>query len=223
MVMTHSDDDGLILPPKVASAQVVIVPILHKEESKEAVLSYAKEIQKELKKLSYHGYPLQVVLDEREMRGGDKVWSWIKKGVPIRLEIGPRDVSAGQVCLTRRDRPHKEMNAISKEALLTSVISTLDAIQASLYDRALAYREKHTHRIDSKEEFYRFFTAKKEGEIHGGFALCHWNGDPKIEEKVKEDLNVTIRCIPLDLPEEEGVCLFSGEKSLKRVLFAKSY
>jgi prolyl-tRNA synthetase len=225
LVMTHSDDDGLVLPPRIASAHIAIIPILHKEETKQEVLEYCRKVAKELRSLSYFGSPLQVVLDERDMRGGEKAWSWIKKGVPIRIEIGPRDVAADKLCVMRRDKPHKEVAFLMREEFSQKVVSLLDEIHDSLYQKALTYRLKHTHKIDSKEEFYRFFTPKnsEQPEIHGGFALCHWSEDPAVEEKVKEDLNVTIRCIPLDAPEEEGVCVISGKKSRRRVIFAKSY
>lgn len=225
VVMTHSDDDGLILPPRVASAHIVIIPILHKEETNEQVLQYCKELAKELRAIYYFDQKLQVVLDEREMRGGEKAWSWIKKGVPIRLEVGPRDVANGKVCMTRRDKPHKETSFLSKQELFEKICPTLDEIHDNLYQRALSFREEHTHKIDSKEEFYRFFTPKNEQnpEIHAGFALCHWSEDPEVEEIVKKDLNVTIRCIPLDAKEEEGLCIITGKKSKRRVIFAKSY
>ncbi len=225
MIMTHSDDDGLILPPRVASAQVVIIPILHKEDTREAVLSYCRSLAAELKTSLYAGYPLQVIVDEREMRGGDKVWSWIKKGVPLRVEVGPRDMAQDKVCVTRRDRPHKETTAIAKADFISQVPQVLDQIHESIYEKAKAFLQGHTHKIDSKEEFYKFFTPKNEEdpEIHGGFALCHWSGEPEEEELVKKDLNVTIRCIPLDSLEEEGFCVISGKKSKRRVIFAKSY
>jgi len=224
-VMVHSDDDGFILPPRIASAQVVIIPILHKEETKAEVLAACRALADELRKVSYFGYPLQVICDEKDGRGGDKVWSWIKKGVPVRVEIGPRDVAAGKVCSYRRDRPHKESAIVSKEEFVSGLPSLLDEIHEGMYQKALAFKKAHSKRIDNKEEFYKFFTPKnpEQPEIHGGFALCHWSEDPEVEEIVKRDLNVTIRCIPLDSEEEEGVCVISGKKSPRRVIFAKSY
>lgn len=225
LVMTHSDDDGLILPPRVASAQIVIIPVLHKEESKKEVLDACRSLAEELRKVYYFGHPLQVVLDEKEIRGGEKVWSWIKKGVPLRVEIGPRDVINGKVCVTRRDRPHKETTFLGREELIQKVPSLLDEVHNALYEKALAFRDSNIIKIDTKEEFYRFFTPKnpEQPEVHGGFAFSHWSGDAEVEEIVKKDLNVTIRCIPLDSPEEEGTCVISGKKSKKRVIFAKSY
>jgi prolyl-tRNA synthetase len=157
-------------------------------------------------------------VDRRDLRSGEKSWGWIKKGIPLRLEVGLREIEAGVLKICRRDKPHKETTAFSLEG----VTHLLEEIQASLLAKATQFRDLHTVEIDSRQEFYDFFTAKGD-EIHGGFALSHWNGDPAIEAKVKEDLNVTIRCIPLHLPAKEGKCIFTGERSLQRVLFAKAY
>ncbi len=225
MVMAHSDDDGLVLPPRVASSHVVIIPIIHKEETKEEVLSYCHQLAKDLRGVQYFGKGLHVTIDERDLRGGEKTWSWIKKGVPLRIEIGPRDIASGNLGVMRRDRPHKEVTVFARETFTLEVAKLLDQIHETIYQKALEFRNAHTHKIDSKEEFYRFFTAKNadQPEIHGGFALCHWSGDPEVEEQVKKDLNVTIRCIPLDSPLEDGICVISGKKSKQRVIFAKSY
>lgn len=218
MIMAHGDDDGLILPPRVASAHLVIIPIIHSEETKSTLLNYCHKLAERLKTQMYQGQPLQVIVDTRDLRGGEKSWGWIKKGVPLRLEVGMRELEAGKLQVFRRDRPHKEGTPFSEEG----VIVLLEEIQASLLAKATAFRDMHTVAIHSKKEFYDFFTAKAE-EIHGGFALCHYNGDAKLEEKLKEDLNVTIRCIPLHLPPEKGTCLFTGAPSAQRVIFAKAY
>lgn len=218
LIMTHSDDDGLVLPPRIASAHLVIIPILHNKEAEATVMKYCDELQERLKKTFYQDLPLRVIVDKREMRGGEKSWGWIKKGIPLRLEVGMREIESGNLQVARRDKPHKEMTTFKE----TEVVSLLEEIQANLLAKAVAFRDEHTVEINSQKEFYDFFTAKGE-EIHGGFALCHWNGDPQIEAKVKEDLNVTIRCIPHHLPKQEGTCIFTGEKSTQRVIFAKSY
>lgn len=218
MIMAHSDDDGLVLPPRVASAHLVIIPIIHNEEARGKVMGYVETLAARLKKVRYLDQPLRIIVDARDLRGGEKTWGWIKKGVPLRVEVGLREIEAGKLQVARRDRPHKEMTPFIEE----KVVALLEEIQSNLLEKATAFRDQHTVTIDSKKEFYEFFTAKGE-EIHGGFALCHWNGDPAIEAKVKEDLNVTIRCIPLYLPLEEGACIFTGERSARRVIFAKSY
>jgi prolyl-tRNA synthetase len=217
LVMTHGDDDGLVLPPKIASAHMVIIPIIHKEESRDDVIRYCKQLAGELRHVMYDGKPLTVIVDERDMRGGDKSWSWIKKGVPVRLEIGPRDIAEDKVMLFRRDKPHKESLGLGRGQLIAQIGEILDLIQDGLYDRALKFRDAHIKKIDNRDEFYRFF------ENDGGFAYSHFSGDPIAEETLKKDLSVTIRCIPLGWESDTGSCIMTGKKSERRVLFAKAY
>src|SRR6185295_14845691 len=165
----------------------VLIPIVHNAETQGAVLSYCEELAKSLRSVHYHGLPLQVIVDKRDLRGGEKTWGWIKKGIPLRLEIGPREMEAEQFALARRDKPHKETTSVRKGELPHRIPQILDEVQ-----KALRFRNQHTVKIDKKSDFNDFFTGSGD-EIHGGFALCHWNGDPAIEAKVKEDLNVTIR------------------------------
>lgn len=218
LIMAHSDDDGLVLPPRIASAHLAIIPIIHNEEARAKVMGACNDLAKQLRSIQYEGEPLRVNVDARDMRGGEKNWGWIKKGVPLRLEVGLREIEAGRFTVCRRDQPHRETTPFSVEG----VVPLLEEIQQNLLKRASAFRDLHTVEIGSRKEFYDFFTAKGE-EIHGGFALCHWNGDPAIEAKVKEDLGATIRCIPLHLKPEEGKCIFTGEKSVRKVIFAKAY
>jgi len=225
VVMAHGDDDGLVLPPRLAPAHVAILPVIHKEQTRAQVLDYCEKLATELRGLRYDGQPVRVELDARDVRGGEKVWSWIKKGVPIRLEIGPRDIAKDAVFAGRRDRPHKQCVSIPRAQFVQTLTEQLDEIQQALLDRARAFRQQHSVRIDSKEAFYDFFTPenREKPEIHGGFALCHWSGDPEVEDQVKQDLQVTIRCIPSDAPTEQGTCPFSGKPSPRRVVFAKAY
>ena len=218
MIMAHSDDDGLVLPPHVASAHLAIIPIIHSDETRTKIMSYCDELAGRLRTISYEGQSLKVIVDARDLRGGEKSWSWIKKGIPLRMEVGLREMEAGQLHLYRRDKPHKETTPFSIEG----IVALLEEIQAHLLAKATAFRDRHTVEINHQKEFYDFFTAKGE-EIHGGFALCHWNGDPRVEAKVKEDLNVTIRCIPMHQKREAGKCIFTGEPSHQRVIFAKAY
>ncbi|HSX26852.1 MAG TPA: proline--tRNA ligase [Chlamydiales bacterium] len=222
LVMAHSDDDGLVLPPRIASSHLVLIPIIHSEEARAKVLSYCEDLAASLRQQYYDGQPLKVIVDTRDMRGGEKTWNWIKKGVPLRLEIGPREVDAEQFSLARRDKAHRDTTSLSRKDFEVQITSILNDIQANLLAKATHFRNQHTVKIDTLKDFYAFFTPKAD-EIHGGFALAHWNEDPAFEAKVKEDLNVTIRCIPLPIANEEGTCIFSGQKSPRRVIFAKAY
>ncbi|MCB1107529.1 MAG: proline--tRNA ligase [Chlamydiia bacterium] len=217
MIMTHGDDDGLVLPPRIASAQIVILPLIHKPEAKEKVLAYCRELKKKLQKIHYCEDPLTVQLDEREIRSGEKVWSWIKKGVPIRIEVGPRELEENQLSIAKRNKGHKDFEKQSEEELLKTITHQLEEIQRDLYQKAKAFQESHVKEVNTKEEFYDFF----KNEI--GFASCHWSGDPAVEDLVQKDLSVTIRCIPSDGNKEKGLCPFTGKESPQRVLFAKSY
>jgi len=225
LIMTHGDDDGLIVPPRLAPSHIVILPVMHGDESDAAVFDYCDALAKELKAVNYDGRPVEVEVDKREGRGGDKVWSWIKKGIPIYLEIGPRDIASESVFVGRRDKSRKERFGMPKNEFIGKVSEILTDIQNNLFERAKTFRDSNIRKIDSKEEFYKFFTSanKEKPEVHGGFALCHWNGKSDVEEQVKKDLNVTIRCIPLDTEAESGKCVISGEDSARRVIFAKSY
>jgi len=225
LIMAHSDDDGLVLPPRIAPTHVVIIPITPKEDSKVAVLSAAESLATSIRATSFAGAPVEVEVDSRDVGGGGKSWEWIKKGVPIRIEIGPRDLAQGTAAVSRRDRPHKEKDFVAVEEIPGRIAAILNEIQTNLLDRATAFRDSHLVRIDSKEDFYRFFTPENPAkpEIHGGFALTHWSGSADVEEKIKADLKVTIRCVPFEENPESGTCPFSGEPSRQRVYWAKSY
>ncbi len=228
LIMTHADDDGLILPPRIAPTHVVIIPITPKEESRVAVLDAADKLAAQLREISYFGAPVEVEVDRRDLGGGVKNWEWIKKGVPLRIEIGPRDLESGNVAVSRRDQAVKSKEFLPTEEFVSRVNELLNSIQGNLLDRATKFRDANTRVINSKEEFYQFFTPANASkpEIHGGFALAHWNGSRAVEEQVKTDLKVTIRCIPFDdpaQPAEKGACIFTGEPSARRVIWAKSY
>ncbi len=224
VIMTHGDDDGLVLPPRVAPAQVVLLPIAHKDEDRVRVMAYTDDLATALRQISYHGRALRVEVDKRDI-GGARGWDWIKKGVPLRLEIGPRDIANDAVFVGRRDKSHKDKSAMPRARFIDQVNVLLDEIQASLYERAKAFRMDNTHQLDDKDEFYRYFTPrnKEKPEIHGGFALSHWCGGKACEARIKEDLTVTIRCEPFDAESEQGRCIYCGAPSQKRVIFAKAY
>ena len=225
LTMTHGDDDGLVLPPRIAPAHVAILPIIHSDDARAEVLEYCEKLAAELRVVPYAGRTVEVELDVREGRGGEKLWTWIKRGVPLRVEIGPRDIANDSVFVGRRDRGHKDRQSIPRGEFVATITDRLEEIQQSLLERARAFRTEHTHRIDTKDDFYAFFTPKTSDkpEIHGGFALSHWNGDAAVEDQINKDLSVTVRCIPLDGEQEPGSCVFTAQPSEQRVLWAKAY
>lgn len=211
LIMTHSDDAGLVLPPKLAPIQVVIVPIFKNEEQLETISKAVEVIVEELKNKG-----VSVKFDHRDtMRPGAKFAEYELKGVPIRIAMGNRDLENGTVEVARRDTFEKK--TISKDDIVTYVADLLEEIQENLYTKALTFRNDHITEVNSFEEF------KQAIEQKGGFVSAHWDGTEETEEKIKEITKATIRCIPNDAKEEEGTCVYSGAKSLKRVLFAKAY
>ncbi len=229
LIMTHSDDDGLVLPPRLAPAHVVILPITFTGKDPERVMRYCRELADQLSAIAYHDGQIEVEIDDRDIRGGEKVWSWIKKGIPIRLEVGERDVDSDSVFMGRRDKRPQEKRGVPRTEFLAQVGQILDAIQLGLFERAKQLQTAHTEQIDTEDAFYRYFTPPphKDGEptpTHGGFALTHWSGDSKIEDRIREQLGVTIRCIPIgDAYRKPGACPFSGQPSAQRVVWAKAY
>src|SRR5438067_8146654 len=224
VVMTHGDDDGLVLPPRIAPTQIMILPITPKEDTRARVLETCDALALQLRGKNFAGSPTEVEVDRRDLGGGVKNWEWIKKGVPIRVEIGPRDLEKSSVEVSRRDQPVKSKASMSIQEFAATAPEILMSIQQNLYDRAKKFQEDNTRVIESKKEFYDFFTAKNEGkpEIHGGFVFAHWNGSREVEDQVKSDLKVTVRVVPVG-DSDPGKCIFSGEPSAKRVVWAKSY
>jgi prolyl-tRNA synthetase len=231
IIMSHADDDGMVCPPKLAPAHAVIMPITRKPEDRDRVLAYCRALQADLRAVTYHGAPLRIELDDRDVGGGEKKWGWIKKGIPLWLEIGPRDIDNDSVFLGRRDRVKDKSAGVKRGELIATVAALLDGIQDSLFERARAFRTEHTRTIDTKDEFYAFFADPSKADpnaptpIHAGFALAHFNGSPALEAQIKDDLKVTVRCIPIDktLGGEPGTCPFTGQPSAQRVVWAKSY
>lgn len=225
LIMTHGDDDGLRLPPKIAPKQIVIIPIIPKPEFETEVLAYAEKLAAELKTKSFDGRPLLVHVDKRDKRGGEKTWEWVKKGVPLRIEVGPRDIAAQSVMVTRRDRPVKEKTALSVSELLNQAPILLSEIQQTYFDQATAYRDAHLYQnIQTFDELRAFFTPinEEKPEIHGGFVLAKWCGDPATEALL-EELKVTIRCLPLKQSGTKGKCVITGREATLDAVFAKSY
>ena len=198
LIMTHGDDDGLVLPPKLAPAHVVILPIYRSDEERGDVLAYCAKLEQDLAAQTYAGEPVRVRIDNRDIRGGEKKWQWVKRGVPVRVEIGPRDVANNGVFVARRDSAEKGMSW-PRERLIEGIAEALSGVQQELLNRAGKLRDEATVRIDSLKEFEAFFTPKDEErpEIHGGLAYSHFVESPEMDEKLKA-LKVTVRCVPLD-------------------------
>ena len=224
IIMTHGDDNGLVLPPMIASSHVALMPIIKKPEERHTVIEFTRALARALREQHYHGREIGVEIDDRET-GGGRGWEWIKKGIPVRVEIGPRDIARNSVFIGRRDRGPKEKESIPRDQFIRTIVPILDDIQKNLFNRALRFREENTVRIDSKEDLSAFFTPKnpEKPEIHGGFGLAHWCGSQVCEERINRDLSVTIRCIAADAEKETGRCIVCGDKSTRRVVFAKAY
>ena len=211
LVMTHSDDNGLVLPPNLAPIQVVIVPIFKTDEEFDAICTVANQLVAQFKKLN-----ISVKFDNRKtQKPGFKFAEWELKGVPVRIAIGPKDLENGTFEIARRDTLSKEVK--SKEGIVTHITNLLEQIQSDLFNRALEYRNAHVTEVNTFEEFKDVLENKT------GFISAHWDGTPDTEEKIKDLTKATIRCIPLNRVEDEGKCVFSGAKSIGRVLFAKAY
>ena len=210
LVMAHSDDDGLILPPRIAPLQVVIVPIYKGEESKVVIDAKANEIIKELKAAG-----VSVKYDNSDSRPGWKFAEYELKGVPVRIALGARDIENNVAEVARRDTKQKQ--SLSLNGLAAAVKDLLENIQQSMYNKAKAYQQQHITKVDTWDEF------KKVVEEKGGFLSAHWDGTEETEAAIKEATKATIRCIPLESEQESGVCVFSGKPSAQRVLFAQAY
>jgi prolyl-tRNA synthetase len=212
LVMAHGDDNGLVLPPKLAPIQVVMVPIFKTPEEQERILEKMGQLKKALEAEGH-----SVKIDDRDnLRPGFKFAEWELQGVPVRLDMGPRDLDSGTVEIHRRDTLEKQTVAL--EGLEKSIASLLDDIQANIYKKAFDFREANVEKCDSWEEF-----QEKIGT--GKFLLCHWDGTAETEQAIKDATKATIRCIPVDsfVCEEEGKDIFSGKPSKQRVVFAISY
>ena len=225
VIMTHADDDGLRIPPRIAPKHVVIIPVTPKPESEAAVLEYAESIATALRAQNYDGRSVEVIVDRRDIRGGDKSWEWIKKGIPVRLEVGPRDIESKQCVVYRRDKGPREKAFVAVNEVVETIAVTLNGIQQSYFTQAKEFRDAHIRRdISTFEEFSKFFTPKNadKPEIHGGFVLAKWAGGTEALEKLAE-LKVTVRCLPLEQSGGEGRCVVTGKPATKDAIFAKAY
>jgi prolyl-tRNA synthetase len=211
LVMTHSDDEGLVLPPRIAPVQVVIVPIFKGEEQK-ALLDEKVHAMV----ASFKAAGIRVKYDDSDnQRPGWKFAEYELKGVPVRIAVGPRDLENNQVEIARRDT--KEKTTVSMDGITETVSQLLLDIQSNLFNRAKQYRDEHITKVDSWEDFISTLDTK------AGFVSAHWDGTPETEDKIKEMTKATIRCIPLNNEQEAGICILSGQPSTQRVLFARAY
>ncbi len=226
MIMTHADDNGMVMPPRLAPSHVAILPIIRKPDEEEAVLSFCQKAAGELRAQLYHGRRVEVEVDKRDLNAGEKSWGWIKKGIPVILEIGPRDIANDSVFVYRRDKTRKDRYGMPLQEFTHGIAALLDDIQQSMYARALDLRNAHTCELDDMDAFRTFFTPQNQQrpEAHGGFAMAHWCGSEDCEKAVNDALSVTIRCIPFDRAEHgPGPCVVCGAAGPGRVVFAKSY
>jgi prolyl-tRNA synthetase len=222
LIMAHADDDGLILPPRVAPQHIVILPITPKEDSRDAVIASCHALAETLRHQMYHGDPLRVHVDTRDLGGGIKKWEWIKKGVPIRIEIGPRDVESRKCCVQRRDQPVSAKDFPVKEDLIRSAVEMLDQIHHQLLDRATAFRNANITPCDSPAAFDAHWAQN-----NPGWLITPWAGTPEQEDELSKKHKITIRCIPLDsvpLPHSPGgTCFLTGKATPTRALWGRSY
>ena len=211
LIMAHSDNNGLVLPPKLAPIQVVMIPIYRGEEQLREINPRLDDIAARLKEKG-----ISVKIDDRDnVRSGFKFAEWELKGVPVRLAMGPRDLENGTIELVRRDTLEKE--TVPQEGLVDRIEQLMEEIQQSIFDKAAKFRETMTTKVDTYDEFKKVLDEK------GGFILAHWDGTVETEEQIKEETKATIRCIPINAPEEKGVCMVTGKPSSRRVIFARAY
>jgi len=210
LIMAHGDDNGIIIPPRLATTQLAIVPIFRKPEERARVMEAAGRIAADCKAAG-----IGVKVDERDQHSpGWKFNDWEKRGVPLRMELGPKDLDKNQAVLARRDSGEKSF--VSQDGLTQTAVTTLASIQSGLFERALAFREKNTHEVDDYAKFNSMLDE-------GGFLWCHWCGSDACEERVKNETKATIRCIPTNRKKESGKCVVCGSTSEGRVIFARAY
>lgn len=218
LIMTHSDDDGLVLPPSVAPHQVVILPILNKAEKNNLILECAEQIKRSLEEMSLYNKQLRCHIDTREIRGGEKKWSWVKKGIPIILEIGPKDLETSRVALIFRNKLSEAKKEVGLDELQEFVVTKLDAVQSDLLATAQGRLSENTIEVTDIDSFKEVFSEKGIGR----FVQCYSSESEKVDEIIKP-LNVSARCIPATESDEIGTCIFSGETVNTKIIYARAY
>jgi len=225
LVMAHSDDNGLRTPPRLAPWQIVIVPITRNDADKQAVIDYCESLKKELQSLTYAGEALRIKLDARDISGSDKKWEWVKKGAPLVLEIGLRDIEGGKICITRRDQLEQGKKFIPRTEFVSSVVAELTSIQKSLFDQALTFQKARiVTDITTRAAFDAYFGKDADNTFSGGqgFVRAKWSGD-KASLDALDALGVTVRCIPFDQNGVEGKCVLTSAPATQEVIFARAY
>jgi prolyl-tRNA synthetase len=220
--MTHADDDGLVIPPRLAPQHAVILPVFRDDAGKAQVMEFIASLKAELEAQTYCGRKIEIEVDARDLRGGEKNWEWVKRGIPLRIEVGPRDVEAGTVMLARRDKGVREKESIPRAELAARLPVILAEMQAGLFARARRFRDENTVVVNTKGDFEAFFADGG----RQGFALAHFSHDADVEKELRERFKVTVRNVPRELPagaEGAGTCIFTGKPSAQRVIFAKAY
>lgn len=226
LIMAHADDDGLVLPPRVAPQQIVIIPITPKEDSRDAVIASCEALAETLRHQTYRGDPLRVHVDTRDLGGGVKKWDWVKKGVPIRIEIGPRDIESRKICVQRRDQEASAKDFPMKDDFIRGVTDLLGEIHDKLLARATAFRDQNIQPCLSAGQFESHWNGDQPGWLYTA-----WDGDSQLEEELSKAHKITIRCLPIEgaglpcaLIDAVGdTCPFTGRESRKRVLWGRSY
>ena len=220
LIMAHSDDDGLVLPPRVAPKQIVIIPVTPKEESRDAIIDSCRALATTLSAQTFHQSPIRVHVDDRDMSGGQKKWEWVKKGVPIRIEVGPRDLNSHKVCFQRRDQPINDKAFLDREDFLREVQSHLDDVHQGLLKKATTLKDESTHQCHDLAVFENHWNS----ESNPGWLLTPWQGSREQEEELSKKHKVTIRCLPM-LEEEtsEAPCILTGTPTTQWALWGRSY
>ncbi len=221
LIMMHSDDDGLVCPPRVAPQQIVIVPVTPKEDTKDAIIDHCEQLAATLRQQNLHGQSLRVIVDKRDIGGGTKKWEWIKKGVPVRIEIGPRDLEKGSVCLQRRDEAIQAKSFVAESEVIENMVNILQDIQDKLLAKAVDFRNAHIKEANTLAELEDNFS----GEGDADWLLVPWDGSPEEEEELAKRLRISIRCIPVGEmgTGAEAPCILTGKPTTRRVLWARSY
>lgn len=217
LIMCHSDDDGLVLPPKIAPVHVVLMPLVKKNADSKELLDYCADIKAKLEQVEFNNAKIKVKIDSSDKRPGEKAWGYVKQGVPIRLEIGAKELAESKVFMGRRDMGYKDKVALDKDEFVSNAASILDEIQNNIFNKAKKFLDENITEVSSEAEFYKHFESE-----NAGFVLAPWADEEKSEEKIKQDLKVTPRCVPLDMRDKTGKCIFTGSDG-RYTIFARAY